>query len=441
MQFLNRASRGLVLFLLFASQAALSQNEVRLRVETNAFSRIPVELKNCTTRKQASVMEAARVLDVLDNDLWMSSVIASYRTDEQLAGQNSPWLELAARGSGEPFRLTVQPEIEIESSDVTLAAQLRDGRSQLVLTDKTYRGCRDNLRLLVHALADDIVETLTGQKGIAQSRIVFTAQALQGKELFAMDYDGTNPQQLTQNGSLNLTPAWSADGRTIAFTSYQFGMPDLVFVDVLSGKLAQHLKQAQLQTAPAWSPDGKRLALVSSHEGNAEIYIMNVGSTKLQRLTFHPGTDTSPSWSPTGRELVFTSDRLGSPQLFIMDAEGGNVRRLTMTGEYNDSPAWSPKGDKIAYVSRLEGRFQIVTIDVSGENVVQLTASSGSNEDPSWSPDGYRLVFSSTRDGKSDLYSMEWNGENVRRLTHRGTCTSPAWSANSRPKEFFDCSK
>ncbi|MGH7492798.1 MAG: Tol-Pal system beta propeller repeat protein TolB [bacterium] len=430
-----------MLLLFFASQAALSQSDVRLRVETNSFSRIPVELKNCTTRKQASVMEAARVLDILDNDLWMSSVIASYRTDEQLAGQNSPWLELAARGSGEPFRLTVQPEIEIESNSVTFAAKLRDGRSQLVLADKSYRGCRDNLRLLVHALADDIVETLTGQKGIAQSRIVFTAQLLQGKELFIVDYDGTNQQQLTQNGSLNLTPAWSVDGRTVAFTTYQFGLPDLLLADVLSGKPVEHLKLPGLQTAPVWSPDGKRLALVSSHEGNAEIYSMNEGSTKLRRLTFHPLTDTSPSWSPTGRELVFTSDRLGSPQLFIMDAEGGNARRLTTTGEYNDSPAWSPRGDKIAYVSRLEGRFQILTIDVTGENVVQLTASGGTNEDPSWSPDGYRLVFSSTREGKSDLYSMEWNGENVRRMTHRGLCTSPAWSANVRPKEFFDCKK
>jgi TolB protein len=114
---------------------------------------------------------------------------------------------------------------------------------------------------------------------------------------------------------------------------------------------------------------------------------------------------------------------------------------LTLLGDYNDSPVWSPRGDKIAYVSRREGRFQIMTVDLNGENVVQLTASAGSNEDPSWSPDGYRLVFSSTREGKSDLYSMEWNGENVRRLTHRGNCTSPAWSANVRPKEFFDCKK
>ncbi len=438
MRIFKQVRHYIPLALLLITQAALSQSEVRLRVETNAFARIPVELKNCTPRQQAGVMEAGRVLDILDNDLWMSSVIASYRTDEQLAGQNSPWLELAARGSNEAFRLTVQPEIEVDNDNFTLTAQLRDGRSQLVLADKSYRGCRNNFRLLVHTLADDIVNILTGQKGIAQSRIVFTAQTQKAKELFVMDYDGTNPQQLTQNGSLNLTPAWSTDGRSVAFTTYQFGHPDLYFVDAVSGKPSFHLKQTGLQSAPAWSPDGKRVAVASTHEGNAEIYVMNAGSAKLQRITIHPSTDTSPSWSPTGRELVFTSDRLGSPQLFIMDAEGGNVRRLTYTGNYNDSPSWSPQGDKIVYVSRVEGRFQIMTTDVTGENAVPLT-NSASNEDPCWSPDGYRIAFSSTREGGWDIYSMEWNGENVRRLTHRGNCTSPAWSANVRPKEFFNC--
>ena len=100
MRFIKSTGCWLLCLWVTSSEDAWSQNEVRLRVETNAFSRIPVELKNCTPRKQASVMESSRVLDILDNDLWMSSVIASYRTDEQLAGQNSPWMELAARGSG-----------------------------------------------------------------------------------------------------------------------------------------------------------------------------------------------------------------------------------------------------------------------------------------------------------------------------------------------------
>lgn len=425
-------------FILFFAKLAFGQSEVHLRVETNTFTRIPVELKDCTTRSQASVMDAKKVLEILDNDLWMSSVIASFRSDEQLGDANSPWLELASRGPTEPFRLAVHPQVEITGNALTLAAKLIDSRSGALLADKSYRGCRENLRVLVHGLADDIVNVLTGQSGISQSRIVFSSEASRAKELFVMDYDGTNIRQLTSNGSLNLTPAWSPDGLSLAMTSYQASGPDIFLLDAVSGKTVFHLNKAELQTAPAWSPDGKSLAFSSSHEGNSEIYVLNVSTKKIQRLTIHPAVDSSPSWSPTGRELVFTSDRLGRPQLFVMDAEGGNLRRLTYYGEYNDSPAWSPRGDKIAYVSRVEGRFNILTMEVTGENVSQLTTS-GSNEDPCWSPDGNRIVFSSLRNGQRDLYSMEWNGENLRRLTHRGTCSSPSWSSNARPETTREC--
>lgn len=427
-----------LVFILPCAKLTFGQSEVHLRVETSAFSRIPVELKDCTPRQQASVMDAKKVLDILDNDLWMSSVIASFRSDEQLGNSNSPWLELASRGPTEPFRLAVHPQIELAGTNLTLEAKLVDSRSNVTIANKSYRGCRENLRVLVHALADDIVNVLTGQTGLAQSRIMFTSESMRAKEIFVMDYDGTNIRQLTQNGSLNLTPAWSPDGLSVATTSYISGSPDLVIIDAASGKPAFHYKQTELQTAPAWSPDGKYLAFSSTHEGNAEIYVMTMSNKKVQRLTYHPGVDSSPSWSPTGRELVFTSDRLGNPQLFVMDAEGGNLRRLTYYGTYNDSPAWSPRGDKIAYVSRVEGRFNILTVDVNGENVEQLTTS-GSNEDPCWSPDGYRIVFSSLQGGQRDLYSMEWNGDNLRRLTHRGTCSSPSWSNNVRPDATRDC--
>lgn len=439
-QFPSCVIRGLmVLSTVLFSVAGQAQTESYLRVETNVFARIPVELKECQPLQQANTKDASRVLDILDNDLWMSSVIASFRTDEQLGGSNSPWLEISSKGPAQPFRLEVHPKVTIANDRVKLEAELIDSNSRRTLAQKTYNGCRENLRLLVHSLADDIVTILTGEKGIAKSRIAFTARTGESKEIFFMDFDGTNARQLTATGSLNLTPAWSHDARLLALTSYQNHNPNLLLVDVVSGKITRHFQTAGLQTAPAWSPDGDQIAFTSTHEGNAEIYVMNAEGKRVRRLTHHPSVDSSPTWSPTGRELAFTSDRLGNPQIFIMDAEGSNVRRLTLEGNYNDSPAWSPKGDKIAFVSRIAGHFNIMTIDVTGENLMQLTAEAGSNEDPAWSPDGYRIVFSSTRSGGSDIYSMEWNGQNVRRLTHKGTCTSPAWSNNVRPPGETAC--
>jgi TolB protein len=416
-----------------------AQTEVRLRAETKSFARLPIELKPCQLREQATQELGQRVVDILDNDLWASSVVAAYQTEESRANPDALRLELALSRPTGPIRLAVQTKISFLQKKITLEGQLLDSATNKTLEQKTYRGCAENFRLLVHTLADDIVNSLTGEKGLAKSRIAFTAATSAGKEIFTMEYDGSNLRQATNLKSLNLTPAWSNDGREIVFTSYQRGNPDLFVQDLLSNKLSYLIKDNGLHSAPAWSPDGKKIAFASTKDGNAEIYVMEIHAKALQRLTQHPAIDSSPSWSPTGREIVFTSDRLGNPQLFVMDAEGTNLRRLPIELSYNDSPTWSPRGDKIAFVSRAPNGFDIYVYDIAAGIATQLTSNAGSNEDPCWSPDGYRLAFSSTRDGRSDIYSMLGDGTDVRRLTYKGTCTSPAWSLNSRPAEEFLC--
>ena len=428
-----------ILFIFFLPGQILAQAEVRLRAETNSFVRLPIELKPCELRDQATKELGQRVVDILDNDLWTSSVVAAYQTEEGLANPDALRLELALNRPTGPIRLAVQTRLSLVQKKLTLEGQLLDSATGKTLEKKVYRGCPENFRLLVHALADDIVNSLTGEKGIAKSRIAFTAAASGSKEIFVMEYDGTNLRQATNLKSLNLTPAWSNDGREIVFTSYQRRNPDLFVLDLIPGKLTYLIKDNGLHTGPAWSPDGKKIAFVSTKDGNAEIYVMEVETKNLQRLTQHPAIDASPSWSPTGREIVFTSDRLGNPQIFIVDAEGANLRRLPIDLSYNDSPVWSPRGDKIALVSRGPAGFDIFVFDIGSQTVTQLTSNAGSNEDPSWSPDGYRLAFSSTRDRRSDVYSMMWDGTDVRRLTYKGTCTSPAWSLNFRPAEEFLC--
>ncbi|MDZ7344945.1 MAG: Tol-Pal system beta propeller repeat protein TolB, partial [candidate division KSB1 bacterium] len=416
-----------------------AQTEVYLRAETRTFRRLPLELKPCQLKDQATPELGQRVIDILDNDLWMSSMIAAFQTEESLANPDALRLELALNRPAEPIRLAVQTTLSLRGKKITLDAQLIDSASSKILEQKNYRGCQENLRLLVHSLADDMVNSLTGERGIAKSRIAFSASTVGGKEIYLMDYDGANQRQLTSQQTLNLTPAWSIDGRQLIFTSYQRGNPDLFAIEVVSGKLEAVVKDNGLQSAPAWSPDGKKIVFVSTRDGNAEIYVMNSDGKNPQRLTRHPAIDSSPSWSPSGREIVFTSDRLGTPQIFVMEAEGSNVRRLPIERNYTDSPVWSPRGDKIAFVSRGPGGFDIFTFDLATEAVTQLTADAGSNEDPCWSPDGYRLAFSSTRDGRSDIYMMMWDGTDVRRLTYKGTCTSPAWSWNVRPAEDYVC--
>ena len=423
----------------FLNQNALSQTDVHLRAETGSFSRLPVEIWPCKIRHAATRNHAEKLISVLESDLYLSSLFTPKVVQDTTILQDDDNMDKTLVSAQRVIRVAIRTTLAIKGRTATLNANLLDLRTRRILGRGNKSGCEKKLRLLVHALADEIVKILTGEAGIAESRIVFTAAGFKGKELFAMDYDGANLVQLTQSNSLNLNPAWTYGGRGIIYTSYVKGNPDLYAYEFATHKSAPIIHGNGLYVSPAWSPDGKSLLFVSTRHGNAEIYLMNVKSQHVSRLTHHPAIDASPAWSPTGRQIVFTSDRLGNPQIFMMGAEGTDVQRLPAAGDYNDSPVWSPRGDKIAYVSRGTSGFDIFVYDITSETSIQLTQDQGSNEDPTWAPGGYRIAFTSTRNGSRDIYSMMWDGTALERLTVKGTCASPNWSMNVRPESHFEC--
>ncbi|MBN2382378.1 Tol-Pal system beta propeller repeat protein TolB [bacterium] len=318
----------------------------------------------------------------------------------------------------------------VQSGDkLTLNGNLFDLKMEAMMTGKKYTGTESLFRQMVHKFADEIIFRFTGEKGIGHSRIAFVHEQGEAKELFVMDYDGFNVQQLTSNRSLNLSPDWDTQGEQLFFTSYYEGNPGIYRLTLNTHRITRLTSFAGINSAPAVSPDGKRLALTLSIDGNSEIYVMKTNGENLTRLTFHKGIDTSPSWSPSGRYLVFTSDRVGSPQLYIIDAEGVDMKRLTFQGSYNDSADWSPQGDLIVYSSRNQGTFDIWTTNVDGTKVRQLTNNAGNNENPSFSPDGNFICFSSSRNGKPALYVMDKFGYNQRKISlQSGACILPDWS-------------
>lgn len=286
---------------------------------------------------------------------------------------------------------------------------------------------RDRWRQIAHEIANQIVHTLTGEKGIFLSRIVYARSTDKGKELHISDYDGANESQLTNNGSINLSPTFSPDGKYVYYTSYVGGDPDLYRVEVSTGKSSKVAQFPGIVAAPAISPDGDKIACVLTRDGNSEIYLIDMKGKVIKRLTRHLAIDTSPSWSPDGRLIAFVSDRSGRPQIYIMDSYGLNVRRLTYEGSYNDSPIWSQRGDRVTFVSRTRsGRFDLASIDTSGAYYRILTEL-GMNENPHFSPDGKHIIFSSTRLGLRDIFTMDVTGRNQRRLTRHGRCSNPVW--------------
>lgn len=283
-------------------------------------------------------------------------------------------------------------------------------------------------RRLAHKVADEVVLQFTGEAGIADTKIAYVGVVGGNKELHVMDYDGAGPTRVTSNNSINLSPVWSPDTRSLAFTSYMRGYPYLyrMFpfenrpVQVLAGFLG-------INTSPAFSPDGQSVALTLSRDGNPEVYVLNLATGAFRRLTTYSGIDTEPSWSPTGREIAFVSERAGGAQIFVMDAEGANVRRVTQSG-FNTQPRWSPKGDTIAYTSR-QGNFDLWAISPDGSNLRRLTVGPGNNEGSSWAPNGRHLVFQSSRSGRYQLFTMLADGSEQQPLPRgQGESTSASWS-------------
>jgi TolB protein len=334
------------------------------------------------------------------------------------------WSDFAAAGAhaGLHGLLTVRGDrLDVEARLYDLTAP-----DQRPIATKKFEMPAAQVRRLAHRIADDVVLQFTGQRGIADTKMAFTRANGEAKEIYVADYDGVGASPATQNKSLNLSPMWSPDARSLAFTSFSRGYPDLYRIFPFERRPEQVLSAfAGINTLPAWSPDGQQVALTLSKDGNPEIYALNLTTGVFRRLTRHPAIDTEPSWSPDGRQMAFVSDRLGSPRIFAMDPEGGSVRQLT-DGAAHTQPRWSPRGDVIAYTAR-EGRFTIWVVNADGSSPRRL-ADAGDNQSATWSPDGRHLAFQTSRLGGWQIFAMFPDGSEQNPLIRGGRDTSPSWS-------------
>ena len=206
------------------------------------------------------------------------------------------------------------------ASSGSLEGHVVDHSGGTVLS-KTYSGStRDN----AHQFANDIIETLTGHKGIAGTRITFIATRSGKKEVYLADFDGSNVRQLTHDNTISVHPSLSPDGRRIAYTGYQSGYADVYVIDIASGARNRIVNYPGTNSGATFSPDGSRLALTISKDGNPELYTVNASGGGARRLTRTRGVESGPTWSPDGSEIIYSSDEGRSPQLFRISASGGD---------------------------------------------------------------------------------------------------------------------
>lgn len=322
-------------------------------------------------------------------------------------------------------------EISYESPYYTIKIYVYDVSTRAPVFAKAFKGNQASLRRLAHIAADQIILTLTGRRGIADTKIAFANNSTKHKEIYVVDYDGQNLKKLTNDRSIALLPRWSKDGR-IYYTTYRYKNPDIFAIDLKAGKIAPVIIRGGLSLIGGVSPDGKALVFTSSRGPNPSIYIYNLESGEKKQITNRQSVDGSPSYSPDGKFITFVSNRAGNPQIYVMELATGQTRPLTKTFNWSDSPQWSPTGEWIVFAGRESPYhpFDIFLVDLTGTQLRRLTTDAGSNEDPTWSPDGRFIAFTSTRNGgRRQLYVMDADGSAPHLVANLpGNTFTPHWS-------------
>lgn len=376
----------------------------------------------------ANLPSGANIATVIRNDL---SSTGQFRVPMPSSWQNNT--DYRAAGMSDVLSGSIQPNNDKRSVRVRLQNIVAANPENLINETYSISNSAQDLRPLAHSISDDVYQRLTGIRGNFSTRLAYilvnkAKTTMPEYSLVVSDADGANSHTLLNSYWPIMSPAWSPDGKQLAYVSF-VGNRAAIYVQTLADATRKKLLDAPgINGAPAFSPDGKKIAAVLSISGNPNLYLVDLATGKKQQLTKGFAIDTDPSFASDGSALIFTSNRGGGPQIYKYDFASSSVKRLTFSGPYNADARYLPDGKNIVFMHRDDNGFAIAIQNLeSGQ--MQVLTNSGFAESPSVAPNGQMIIYATRFAGRGSLAEVSIDGKVQLRLpSANGSLREPAWS-------------
>jgi len=423
-----RFARRLALAACTLALALPAAAQFRVEISGVGATQLPIAVVRFRDEDKSNQSPSAIIRADLERSGAFKIVDAPGALDETSQPRMPEWRQRAADAlvAGSVTRLADgRYDIRFKLWDVVKGSELGGQSSAVDAAD---------LRLAAHRIADFVYEKLTGEKGVFSTRIAYVTRAGPRYTLRVADADGENGQVALNSGQPIISPAWSPNGKELAYVSFE-RQKAVVFVhNVASGERRAIADFRGSNSAPAWAPDGERLAVTLSREGGSQLYSIGKNGGDPRRLASSPAIDTEAEYSTDGRYLYFTSDRGGSPQVYRMPAAGGNAERVTFSGNYNISPTVSPDGRTLAYITRAGNAFRLVVLDLATAGAQpQMISDTNDDEHPSFAPNGRLLIYATRAQGRTVLMTTTLDGKIKARLpSQTADLREPVWGPYGR---------